>query len=270
MVQANTLSIETEADSQESKASKLRLQQPHKLIKRTLETKEEKDQWGYARRPTWRGVDIRVSKAAKRNALIVLDRLFKSLEQQDIQVAVFDGHYEGDGTFATRGHDKIQLYVEEEHKKVPHSPTEAELRYKKEHPYSARIPKYESVPTGKLNLVPGGVVDLSCEEMLSKVISKATDEVCQLLDAAAEQRRKAEAERRREADRQRQEQEEKSRVEALVKATAAFRQYRDMIDYIEEVRRFGKAPENQRKEGQSLEEWLRWAEWRARCIHPFA
>jgi len=40
------------------------------------------------------------------------------------------------------------------------------------------------------------------------------------------------------------------------------------MEYIEEVRRFGRVPDNQRKEGQSLEEWIRWAEWRARQIHP--
>jgi hypothetical protein len=165
---------------------------------------------------------------------------------------------------------KVQLYVEEEHKKVPHSATAEELRYKKEHPYSARIPKYDSVPTGTLILVPGGVVDLSSEEALAKLIAKATAEVVQLLDKASQQREIAEAHRRRESDRQRQEQEEKARVEALAKAAAAFRQYRDMMDYIEEVRRFGKAPDDQRKEGQSLDEWLRWAEWRARCIHPLA
>ena len=41
-----------------------------------------------------------------------------------------------------------------------------------------------------------------------------------------------------------------------------------MMDYIEEVRRFGRVPDNQRKEGQSLEEWLKWAESRARQLHP--
>jgi hypothetical protein len=265
-----TVIVSVDSDS-ESKSSKLRLLRPHALIKRTLESKEEKDQWGYVRRPAWRGVDTRVSKSSKRNALIVLDRLFKSLEREGIQVKVLDGNYEKDGTFAVRGHhDKVQLHVEEEHKKVPHSATAEELRYKKEHPYSARIRKYDSVPTGTLILVPGGVVDLSSEEALAKLIAKATAEVVQLLDKAAQQREFVEAQRRRESDRQREEQEEKARGEALAKAAAAFRQYRDMMDYIEEGRRFGKAPDDQRQEGQSLDEWLRWAEWRARCIHPLA
>jgi hypothetical protein len=38
--------------------------------------------------------------------------------------------------------------------------------------------------------------------------------------------------------------------------------------YIEEVRRFGRVPADQWKEGQSLEEWLAWANWRARQLHP--
>ncbi len=207
-----TVIVPVDSDS-ESKTSKLRLLRPHELIKRTLESKEEKDQWGYVRRPAWRGVDTRVSKLSKRNALIVLDRLFKSLEREDIQIRVFEGSYEKDGTFAIRGHyDKVQLHVEEEHKKVPHSATAEELRYKKEHPYSARIPKFDSVPTGTLVLVPGGVVDLSSEDALAKLIAKATTEIIQLLDKAAEQREIADAQRRRESERQRQEQEEKARV----------------------------------------------------------
>ncbi len=251
--------------------SKLRLTRPHALIKRTLERKEEKDQWGYVRQPAWKGVDVRVSKAAKRNALIVLDRLFKALEKDGIEVRMLDDRYDSSGTFAVRDHhDKVQLYVTEENKKVPHSPTTDELRYKNEHPYSSRIPKFDSVPTGRLQLVPGGTVDLSSEEALAKLIAKATDEVLRLLDEAADRRKVAETERRHEWERQEQERNEKARVEAFFKAAAAYRQYRDVMDYIEEVRRFGRAPDNQREEGQTLEDWLQWAECHARSIHPLA
>jgi hypothetical protein len=112
------------------------------------------------------------------------------------------------------------------------------------------------------------MVDLSSEEALARLIDKATDEVLQKLDEAEQKRRVAEAENRRKMRREEEEREEKTRAEALVSAAAAFRRYRDMMDYIEEVRRFGRAPDNQRKEGQTLEEWLQWAEWRARCMHP--
>lgn len=211
-----------------------------------------------------------MSKGAKRNALIVLDRLFKALEKRGIEINVIEGgRYDANGTFAVRDHyDKVQIYVTEDNKKVPRSPTTAELRYKEEHPYSARIPKYDSVPTGVLRLTPGGVIDLSSEETLAKLIDKASDEVSQTLDEAAIHRKAAEAERRREMRRETEQREEKARAEALIEAAAAFRRYRDMMDYIEEVRRFGSAPDNQRKEGQSLDEWLKWAEWRARCMHP--
>lgn len=250
--------------------AKLRLTRPHKLIQRTIESKEVKDKWGYVSRPAWQGVDVRVSKGAKRNALIVLDRLFKALEKRGIEVSVFEGgRYDTNGTFAVRDHyDKVQLFVTEDNKKVPHEPTAAELRYKEEHKYSARIPKYDSVPTGVLRLTPGGIVDLTSEETLGKLVDKATDEVVQKLDEATEHRKVAEAERRRQMRRETEEREEKARAEALIEASAAFRRYREMMDYIEEVRRFGSAPDNQRKEGQSLDEWLKWAERRARCMHP--
>src|SRR5262249_31765021 len=151
---------------------KLRLTKPHSLIRRTLDLKVEKDMYGYERRPSWPGVDVRVSKPAKRNALIVLDRLFKELEKRDVEVSVIDGGYNANGTYAIKNRDdKVQLYVTEEYKKVPHVPTAKELREKDE-PFASRIPKNDSVPTGKLTLVPGGVVDLSSEETLAVLIAK--------------------------------------------------------------------------------------------------
>ena len=160
-----------------------------------------------------------------------------------------------------RGRDKVRLQVTEEQKKVPHEPTAKELREKEAYPHSRRIPKFDAVPTGKLTLVPGGVIDLSSEEALGQLIEKATRDVLQLLDEEQRRRELEEAEQRRAWEKQQREQNEKARVDALYKAAAEFRQYRDLMEYIEEVRRFGKAPANQRQEGQSLEEWLKWAEW---------
>jgi hypothetical protein len=247
---------------------KLRLNKPHLLIQRTLDIKVEKDPYGYDRQPRWPGVDIRVSKSSKRNALIILDRLFKTLEKRDVEISVMDGGYNANGTYAIRDRDdKVQLYVEEEHRKVPHVPTPKELR-EKEGPFAPRIPKNDSVPTGKLTLVPGGVVDLSTEETLALLIAKAVDEIVHILDEQQARRKAAAAQQRREYERQKQEQEEKVRVESLHKAATAFRRYREMMDYIEEVRRFGRVPDDQGKEGQTLEEWLQWAEWQARIVHP--
>jgi hypothetical protein len=148
------------------------------------------------------------------------------------------------------------------------APTAKEQREKELHPHSSRVPKYDTVPTGILTVVPGGIVDLTSEEALAKLIAKSTQDIIRQLDEERKQREIAEQKSRQQWERQRQDQEEKARVEALHKATAAFRQYRDMMEYIEEVRRFGRVPDDQHKEGQSFDEWLRWAEWRARHIHP--
>ena len=58
------------------------------------------------------------------------------------------------------------------------------------------------------------------------------------------------------------------RFEALHKAAAEIHRYRLLMDYIAEVRRFGRVPPDRKREGQTLEEWLRWADWQARQIHP--
>jgi hypothetical protein len=257
-----------ESSPSDTVGTKLRLGRPHPLIKRTLDIKVEKDPYGFSQQPAWPGVDIRVSKVQKRNALIILDRLFKALEQRDIEPSVSEGDHGGIGTYAVSGRDKVKVYVEEQYKKEPHKPTAKELRDKEQYPHLSRIPKYDSVPTGVLTLVPGGVVDITREEALAKLVAKSTEDIIRQLEEERTQREAAEAKSRQEWERQRQNQEEKARVEALHKAAAAFRQYRDLMDYIEEVRRFGRVPDDQRKEGQTVDDWLRWAEWRARCIHP--
>lgn len=265
----NSLQLQQAMTHQNDSPPKLRLTRPHPLIQRTIDSKVEKDAWGNERRPSWPGVDVRVSKPMKRSALIVLDRLFKALEKRDVEVSVLVGGYNATGTYAIRNRqDKVQIYLSEAYKKVPHIPTAKELRDQQESPYSCRIPKHDSVPTGKLSLVPGGVVDLTSEETLSALVAKATDDILRQLEQERERREAAELARSREWERQRREQEEKARVESLHKAAAAFRRYREMMDYIEEVRRFGRVPENQRIEGQSLDDWLGWAEWQARMIHP--
>ena len=264
-----TVSTETNELTALNTAIKLRLTRPHPLIQRTLNNKATKDQWGNIQPPAWPGVDIRVSKSAKRDALIMLDRLFKALGKHDVEVSVEQGGYRANGTFAVRGgYDKVQVYVTEENKKVPHVATEKELRHKAEYPYSARIPKYDSVPTGKLTLVPGGVADLSSEDALAKLIAIAVEDIVLQLDESRRRREVAEVERKREQDRQQAEREEKARVEALHKAGPPLRRYREIMDYIEEVRRSGRVPNDQRKQGQTLDEWLKWAEREARRIHP--
>ena len=98
--------------------------------------------------------------------------------------------------------DKVQLYITETCKKVPHVPTAKELR-DKDRPFAARVPKYDDVPTGKLTLIPGGVVNLSSEETLAKLIAKAADDVIQLLDQAKSRREAALAQQRQQYERQR-------------------------------------------------------------------
>lgn len=215
---------------------KLRLQRPHRLIQRTMDLKSKKDEYGYVHQPTWPGVDVRVSGSAKRNALIVLDRLFKALEAIDVKVDVFQHNYGADGTFAIRGEDKVQIHIAETYKKVAHEPTAKELRDKERYPSGSRIHKWDDVPTGKLTLVPGGVVNLSSEEALGRVIAKAVDDILQQLDAKRVSREAEVAARQREWKRQREQHAEKARVEALHKASDDLHRYRLLMDYIAEVR----------------------------------
>lgn len=251
-----------------TKPFKLRLTKPHPLITQTheLEQRQRRGEWAYLSRDPWPGVASSVSKDQKRIALAVMDRLFKVLETEGMTVEVCDGPRRR-GVHAVDGRDKTPLEITEEHRETPHVPTDQELKKKKRDPYY-RIPKKDVLPTGQLILVPGGRVDLSSEAALDAVLAKAVAEVKERLAEARTSREAAEQRRDEEWRREQEQRAEKARVEALHQAAHNLHQYRLLMDYIEEVRRFGWVPDDQRKEGQSLDEWLRWAEWKARCIHP--
>ncbi|MCO6435478.1 MAG: hypothetical protein J5J06_00130 [Phycisphaerae bacterium] len=196
----------------------------------------------------------------------MMDRFIKALEGQDLQVEIAEDH-RGSGTFAVGGRDRTQIYVYEEKRRVEHVPTAKELREKERYP-RMRIPKWDDVPTGDLVLVPGGPVDLSSNQAITQLMNKAVADVIESLADVRQEREADEAARRQDWERRRKIEEEKSRVEAMHKAAAALQQYRLLMDYIEEVRRFGRVPDDQLRDGQTLEEWLAWAEAQARRIHP--
>lgn len=255
----------TATEPEQSSGFRPRLTNPHNLIRRSME-EPKKDQWGFTSHSRFQPVDARVSKQQKRLAMFVLDRLFKAIEAAEMQVEVLDQHPHR-GTYAIAGYDKAQIYISEEQRQVEHVATPEELRRKAEYPRH-KIPKWDSVPTGRLILHPGGVVDLSSQEALAKLIDKAMADIRQTL---ATQRERRESEQRRRNEEFRREQEkrhEQERVELLHKSADALHRYEILMRYIEEVRRFGKVPDNQRREGQTLEEWLQWAEWQARILHP--
>lgn len=256
-----------EDQTKKARSFKLRLTQPHPLIQRTQEmARRKRDQWAYLSRDPWPGVASSVSKGQRRGALALMDRLFKALQAEELTVDLRDGPPRL-GVYAIDGWDKTPLDITEEHREVPHEPNRQELKRKERDPYY-RIRKRDVVPTGQLILTPGGRVDLSSQVALDAVLAKAVAEVKQQL-TEARSRREAEAQRRKEEWRREEEgRAEKARGEALLQAASDLHRYRLLMDYIKEVRRFGWVPDDQRKEGQSLEEWIRWAEWKARCIHP--
>lgn len=242
-----------------------RLSKPHQLIKDTQAEKSSRDEYGYPARNAPRGVDIDVSKTMFKTALVVMDRFIKALEKQELKVDVVDGH-RGCETVARLGRDQVRLSIHETTKRIEHVPTAKELRDNEL--YSWRIPKWDNVHTAELVLRPGGVVDVTSEDTIDQIVRKAVADVVEELDRVRKHRIEAEAAQERERDRQRRIEDEKKRVTALHNAAEALRQYRILTDYIEEVRRFGRAPEDQRREGQTLEEWLNWAEIQAQRLHP--
>lgn len=195
-----------------------------------------------------------------------MDRFIKALEGRDLQVEVAEDH-RGTGTYAVDGRDRTPIHIYEKTRRVEHVPTAKELREKERYP-GTRIRKWDDVPTGELVLAPGGPVDTSSDQAIRQVIDKAVADAIEDLADVRKKREADEAVRRQEWERRREIEEEKSRVEAMHNAAAALHQYRLLTEHIEEVRRFGRVPEDQLRDGQSLEEWLAWAEWQAQRVHP--
>lgn len=248
---------------------RLRLTQPHPLIGKTEFKCEARNSNGHALSNDYQGVDTRVSRAQFRVALAILDRLFKALMKEGLTIHNDQQQYGNrHGTYAYRGHhDKCQVYIEEDFRRVEHVPTAKEKADQERHSFS-RPPRWDYVPTGELTLCPGGVVDLSSQEKLDDLIKRSVSAVLREIEEAQASRVAREEKQRREAEERRREEEEKHRVEALYKSAESLHHYRLLMEYIEEVRRHKRIPSNQLRDGQTLSEWIRWAEAQARAIHP--
>ena len=60
---------------------------------------------------------------------------------------------------------------------------------------------------------------------------------------------------------------EQKKTDSLLKSAKELRQYHLLLDYIEEVRRLGRIP-NKHEPGESLDDWLVWAQAKALSMHP--
>ena len=245
---------------------KPRLIRPHPLVQNTRRPVESLDPYARPSSSDRQRLDVQVSKAIFKPALVVMDRFVKALEGQGLMVEVTEDQH-GRGTYACDGRDRIQLSIRERTKRVEHVATDKELREKERCSWT-RIPKWDDVYTGELELSPGGRVDLSSDDAINQLVRKAVADVVELIGKTRKRREAEEAERRREWERQQAIAAEKERVEATIKAAAALVEYRRLTDYIEEVRRFGRVPDDQRREGQTLDQWLTWAEAQAQRTHP--
>jgi hypothetical protein len=246
----------------------LRLTKPHPLIHRTLQEEEnrKKPDYGYARYV--QVVDFHASKKQIRMALAILDRLFKALEEQGFQVVLDNPVYGRGGTYARKGRDQCAVRVDEVDERIVHEMTAKE---KADHEqYGRKPPKWDVLPTGQFTLNPGGKVDLSNEEAFSACLARTIALIEQKVAEARENREARERYEREEARRQHLRHEEEERIKAFGESARSLEHYQVLVQYIEEVRRHGVVPNNQRRENQTLEEWLAWAEAQAQSYHPLA
>lgn len=247
---------------------KLRLARPHPLISATSYKQDTKTPSGHSLPNDGDGADIRVSRPNFRTALAVLDCLFKALEQRGITIYNERNNYHSKGTYArNNSHDRCQVWLEEKFQRVAHVLTAKEKAETVRYSFY-RAQAWDYLPTGVLILHPGGCVDLSTQQAFDSFILQAAGQVMETIEHERSQREYREKVQREEARRAQIKAEEERRVKSLHEAAALLHQHRLLLDYIEEVRRFGRMPPNQTREGQTFEEWLSWAEAQARRMHP--
>jgi hypothetical protein len=241
------------------------LRKPHALISGTTCKTQGCSGAGHVLRNDHEGVDVRVSKRMFRTALAVLDLLIKDLEKREIEVVNEPG-YNG-GTFAVRGRDRCALSVTEHHRRVEHVLTAQEEARAAKYDWD-RPPKWDYVASGELSISPGGRVDLKDETTVKVTVNEAVAGVERELERKRASREAAEESQRREWERQSRIEQDKQKKESMLKSARQLHEYRLLLEYIEEVRRVGRVPGDQLEPGQTLEQWLAWAEEKARRLHP--
>lgn len=261
----DSVSSKSETSAQPATPFVPRLRKPHPLISRTKYKNGGCERPGHVLRNDHEGVDVRVSKAMFHTALSILDLLFKELETRNIEIDNQAG-YNG-GTYARRGQDHCEIVLKEHFHRADHVMTAQEKARADKYSWD-RPPKWDFLPTGELSLVPGGTFNLQDDAGVRAQILDAASTIEQELERKKSARESEERRRHEEWERQQRIEHEKKKRESMLKSAQKLLEYRLLLAYIEEVRRVGRIPADQIEPGQTLEQWLAWAEERVRRLHP--
>jgi hypothetical protein len=111
-------------------------------------------------------------------------------------------------------------------------------------------------------------MDRKDDATVRSLVEAAAAQVEGELECTKASREAAEQAQRREWERQQRIQDEKQKTKSMLKSAQQLREYQVLLNYIEEVPRVGRIPTGQLEPRETLEQWLAWAEEKARRLHP--
>lgn len=246
-----------------------RLTRPHPAVTALRSDREHRLRYkGDVRQRGLRLLDALAKEAARRGHTVTCPSIEQARRNQP-----------GDLLIDISGHPHA-LHVTEDTDKVPHEPTQKELRNFERWGYP-RIPKYDKVPSGRLIITVNGGIPIRQSTFSETKTPDLSDRLPVLLQelelraAAAEERRKA---REREAEEKRrlwQQVHDEAivvlrdhhRAAALTEQAEQWRQARALTEYVDAMETHIATLHGDEK--TQAEEWLAWARAHLATSGPF-
>lgn len=227
-------------------------------------------------------LDIDVSKDSLTRALRIMNAVVKAFEKRGWKVTVATGDKRG--SYVRVLDQEIRFGIREPWKQIENEPAKPERLPDGEWhtPYQH---KYREEPSGRLALVVrnswGRAVDKSLGDTKTRQLEDRLNDFMILVFKVAHQRaerhrRRMESELRRREEEQirlaerRTREEEAARFTALVGQADRWHKSQAIAAYIAAVRKEIAPASLEATEQQELEEWLNWAEERARALDPLS
>lgn len=248
----------------------------------TLERENERpglspDYWEQRRK----ALDLRVSKAARRRALLLAQAVLKGAERRDFR-ARLSKERDGGPVIEVLG-EEIGLRIRERSRRIEREWTPEELRRRRLDPAYRPVGRYEHVPSGAFILefftdhgswVAGEIKDekgAPLESKLNQVMVKLVELAVQRRAQKEEERRRreqeAEEQHRRWEEEARRQKEEKRR-KCLLDQIENWRHAREIREFVSLVAGELQARKYQEEDERRVSEWISWAHAAADALDP--
>ena len=255
----------------------------HPLVVRTLDSlKNARLEDDDLLKPVGLGcLDVRVSRSSLDRAIRIIDALINALESRGFAVSVSNG-LEPKSSVEILG-EPIQFALTESMERVEQELTSAEKKERLKSPWLYSTPRYESLPSGRLELIikdnagqglrkrwadrENKRLEDQLNAFLAGLIRIASEAKSERIELERE-RKEREAEEQRKAKQERRLRKEAERLRVLDSEMTAWQKARMIRAYITDVRERALQTGICNEEGSDLAKWISWVSEQADRIDP--